>query len=162
MLRNQWPLIYRADVVRTGALAQEKVWLVQAENLDAKINEARSDPEQFCAACHQPKSSDRFRTGFERDLDDLIVSRRCARDRAEEYVRWARALLVRGNETLALHFDDVEYFGLSLADVELGKTLPPRPPGSGTQPCPVSLSIRPLRVRRVGVRRRRRQLQVEE
>lgn len=152
MLRNQWPLIYRADVVRAGALAQEKVWLAKAENLDAKIDEARSDPEQFCCACHQPKSSGRFRTGFERDLEDLIVSRRRASDRAKEYARWARALSVRGKETLALHFDDVEHFGLSIADAELGKTLPPRPPGSDTPPFRHNFSVRPLRGRAVSRR----------
>jgi hypothetical protein len=105
MQRNQWPLRYKASEVRAAAARQELKCRKEAESLRFNLEPEEPD-DSFTVRRSTPHQQ-----------------ARAVDKRAEEYGKWAKALLTRGEDVLALHFDDAEYFGLLVEEaLELAKT----------------------------------------
>jgi len=125
MQRNQWPLRYSAAQVRAAALAKEASLREQALDLKHQAAQVLKDPSEYCQSCGQPKHDDQ--QPLRRRSADPLASARAVEAKAEEYAKWAQALATRAEETLALHFDDAEFFGLLVQDAqELGLTGEPK------------------------------------
>jgi hypothetical protein len=117
MQRNQWPLRYKASQVRAAALSQEACLRERALDLRHQAVVVTQDPSEYCQSCGQPKQAELLRAT--RRSSDPLRDAKSAEAKADEYGKWAQALSTRGEDTLALHFDDAEYFGLLVEDAEI-------------------------------------------
>ena len=128
MQSNQWSLRYKASEVRAAALGQEARLREQALDLRYQAVVLTQDPDEYCPSCGQAKRDET--PLVRRRATDPLRDAKSVEAKADEYGKWAQALRRRGEDTLALHFEDAEYFGLLLEDAE-GMGLSDDPKGAG-------------------------------